>query len=363
MSPLFRLRQWPALRAGLVALSVAAACGPGVAQTASPGGDKQDKQIANLIAQQKWSEVLPLVEAQLKDRPDDTLLLMHRGAALSNLNRKAEALSTFQKVATLNPRLAAAHNNIAVILASDGKYEEARAKLDLAIRTHPAYATAYENLGDLYSHMAGDAYRKALQLEKNLKSAQPKLRMVDEITAMAGGAAPAAPTRRPASPTPPEPPPPAAASTQVAQAPATPPKTVLPKAEVEPAQTVATAVAGAAPAPARAESTDEVENALKAWAQAWSRRDMVAYAKAYTADFKGSSASHAAWLADRRARIEPRKSIEVELSKIDVRVNGDRAEVRFLQHYESDGLKVRSRKSVSLQKSQGRWLIREESGR
>ena len=70
-------------------------------------------------------------------------------------------------------------------LLANGKYEEARTALEKAIRTHPAYATAYENLGDLYSHMAGDAYRKALQFDKNLKTAKPKLEMVGELTALA----------------------------------------------------------------------------------------------------------------------------------------------------------------------------------
>ncbi len=107
----------------------------------------------------------------------------------------------------------------------------------------------------------------------------------------------------------------------------------------------------------------EVQAALQSWAKAWSKRDMAAYAAAYLPTFKGSYPSHADWLKARRAVIEPRKRIDVDISDIKVAVKGDSADVNFLQQYESDGRKARSRKSVELQKVQGKWLIREESGR
>lgn len=105
-------------------------------------------------------------------------------------------------------------------------------------------------------------------------------------------------------------------------------------------------------------------NAVKAWAAAWSRKDMSAYAGAYTSDFKGSSASHAAWLADRRDRIVGRKSIQVSVSEVQVDIKpGGVAEVRLRQSYQSDTLSTQSRKSLELQKVGGRWLISQESGR
>ena len=48
---------------------------------------------------------------------------------------------------------------------------------------------------------------------------------------------------------------------------------------------------------------------------------------------------------------------------VKVTLNGDRATVRFLQNYQSDGPSARSRKAVTMQKVQGKWLIQEESGR
>ncbi|MBL8328520.1 MAG: tetratricopeptide repeat protein [Rubrivivax sp.] len=323
-----------------------------------------DKQIASLLAEQKWGEALALIDTQLKTRPNDTSLLMNRGAVLSNLDRNGDALATFQKVASINPQLPAVHNNIAVIQAAMGRYEDAKAALERAIRIQPAYATAYENLGDLYAHMAGDAYRRALQIDKTLKTAKAKLEMATELTSFAAGAPPgasaappsgaspgAAPGSRPAALAPADP--------AVVAAPSPSPPAPAPAAAPAAAAPAATASAAAA---ARAAAASEVEAALKAWARAWSARDVAAYTAAYVPGFKGRSATHEAWLADRRARLEARSRIAVTLTDIRVTVLGDRADAQFRQAYESDSASTRSRKKLVLQRIQGQWLIREESG-
>jgi tetratricopeptide (TPR) repeat protein len=387
MSLHFRLRSGNPLRA--TALATLLLIGPGLALAQQPA----DKQLATLLADQKWSDALALIDGQLKSRPNDAQLLMNRGAVLSSMNRNAEALAVFQKVAANNPQLPAAHNNMAVILAANGKYEEARAALEKAIRTHPAYATAYENLGDLYSHMAGDAYRKALQFDKNLKTAKPKLEMVGELTALAAGAPPPSTSAAAALPSIDKPgsfasaagttlaTAPTAPPTRVAQAPAAAPAPApapapaaapapAPKPAVEPPKPTPPVAQAPAPAPKPAPSVDtaaaaaeDVRDSLQGWASAWSKRDMKGYAASYTSDFKGSQASHADWLKARTAVIVPRKSIEVKVSDVRVTVKGDRADVNFQQDYESDGRNIRSRKSITMQKAGNKWLIREESGR
>lgn len=373
MSLLSRPRHHHILRSTALAAVLAAAAG--LTQAQQPA----DKQLAGLLADQKWSEALALIDTQLKAKPNDAQLLMNRGAVLSSMGRNADALAVFQKVAASNPQLPAAHNNMAVILAATGKYDEARVALEKAIRTHPAYATAYENLGDLYSHMAGDAYRKALQFDKNLKTAKPKLEMVGELTALASGQAPASTTGATALASADKPGSfasaagtalPGAPSTRVAQAPAPAPAPAAapaPKPAVEPPKPAPPVAAAPAPAPKpptpAVESTDDVQAALRNWAKAWSSKDMKAYAAAYTADFKGSQGSRDAWLKARSAVIVPRKSIEVKVSDVKVKLNGDRADVSFRQDYASDGRDISSRKSIVMQKVGGKWLIRDESGR
>jgi hypothetical protein len=90
---------------------------------------------------------------------------------------------------------------------------------------------------------------------------------------------------------------------------------------------------------------------------------MRAYAAAYRPDFKGSLRNHAEWLEQRRQRIEPRKRIDVEVSDVRAERRGNDIEVSFRQDYTSDGMSVRSRKTVTLERVGDRWLISAETGR
>jgi len=56
-----------------------------------------------------------------------------------------------------------------------------RDSLLLAINTHPTYATAHENLGDIYVKMAELAYDKALQLDGGNESAKAKLALMTDL--------------------------------------------------------------------------------------------------------------------------------------------------------------------------------------
>lgn len=119
--------------------------------------------------------------------------------------------------------------------------------------------------------------------------------------------------------------------------------------------------AAAPAAPVAVDPAPAVEVAVKAWADAWSRRDMPAYVAAYTTDFTGSRASRKAWEADRRARIATRKHIQVDLAALQISVTGDRAVARFRQTYASDVVRSVDDKQLELARdASGRWLIRSE---
>ncbi|MCE2658600.1 MAG: tetratricopeptide repeat protein [Rubrivivax sp.] len=339
----------PAVRTCLRSLSLGAllvCCAPLVVAQSAPAAaaGPDDRPIAVLLSEQKWPEALAAIDRLLKTRPTDTQLLMNRGAVLSNLNRNADALATFERVARLNPQLPAAHNNIAVILAATGRYDEARAALERAIKAQPTYATAYENLGDLYAHQAYEAYRQALNLDKTMRSAKTKLDMTQQLIVVATGA-------------PPQERAPAAAAAAPAPLPTAAPAAGT-GAAPQPAQGPA---AAAASGPARA----EVEAAVRGWASAWSRRDAEAFTGAYATDFQGGGADAASWRRDTQARLEARSRITVTLSDLEISVEGDRATARFLQTYESDqpGSRLRTRKTLGLQKQQNRWVIVDEQRR
>ncbi len=56
------------------------------------------------------------------------------------------------------------YNNVAVLYASQNRFEKAREALEMATRNSRSYAIAHENLGDVYARLASEAYRQAVQL-------------------------------------------------------------------------------------------------------------------------------------------------------------------------------------------------------
>ena len=106
----------------------------------------------------------------------------------------------------------------------------------------------------------------------------------------------------------------------------------------------------------------EIEQALQAWAQAWSDRDMTAYLASYDAAFElPNKQSRSAWEQERRVRILGKKTIAVQLSNIRITFDGERAVAKFIQDYKADTLAVINRKTIEFVKSNGRWLIVKET--
>jgi hypothetical protein len=58
----------------------------------------------------------------------------------------------------------------------------------MAIRANPNYATAYENLGDVYARLASQSYNKALLLDNGNAAIPPKLTVLREMFKPATGA-------------------------------------------------------------------------------------------------------------------------------------------------------------------------------
>ncbi|HEV8692435.1 MAG TPA: tetratricopeptide repeat protein [Ideonella sp.] len=338
----------------------------GLSAVAAPS---ESGEIQRLIREGQHAQALKLIDEALAKNPKDPQMRFRRGVALSMLDRKTEALAVFQKLVDDHPEMPAPYNNIAVIQGAQGDYERARQTLERAIRTNPAYATAYQNLGDVYAQLASQAYTKALQLDKtDATTVQPKLALLRELAAGPGTSAPSAPApvaaaKPVAKPAPP--PTPAVAAPAPPPPPATAPVTEKP-ASATPAAKPAPPPAAPASAPAATPvaapaATADVEAAVRAWAAAWSKRDLPAYYAAYTPEFSGQAASRKTWEQDRHDRIAPRKQIKVELVDLQIAVNGDQATAKFKQIYASDALSTSGRKTLQLVRSNGRWLIKQEA--
>ncbi|WP_460890909.1 YybH family protein, partial [Ramlibacter alkalitolerans] len=120
----------------------------------------------------------------------------------------------------------------------------------------------------------------------------------------------------------------------------------------------------AASAAAGGDARGAVEAAVKAWANAWASKDMTGYLSAYGKEFDPPGRmSRQAWEQERRARIVGKSKISVQVSDLNVTVNGNKAVARFKQNYSADALHVNSRKTLELVKNGERWaIVRESSG-
>src|SRR2546423_3706743 len=253
------------LRRGLTALCAAALCSALPAR----GDDLQD--ASKFLKAGKHAQAFGRVNEALKAKPRDPQARCLKGIIVTEQGNSKEAIEIFTKLTQDYPELPEPYNNLAVIFAGQGQYEKARAALEQSIRTPPSYATAYENLGDVYAKLASQAYDKALQLDSSNTAAKNKLSLVRELVARPVPLAVAEPPKPPAV---------------VAQKPAQPEK----------------------PASA-ADATSDVIRAVNAWAQAWSKKDVKGYLSYYATDFKtpGREAREA-WEESRPARIQAPES-------------------------------------------------------
>lgn len=70
--------------------------------------------------------------------------------------------------------------------------------------------------------------------------------------------------------------------------------------------------------------------------------------------------SLAAWKAERRARIEDKGFIKVDISDLKVQIQGNRATATFRQRYTADNYQSNDRKTLELQREGDKWLITRE---
>ncbi|HTF13193.1 MAG TPA: tetratricopeptide repeat protein, partial [Burkholderiales bacterium] len=125
-----------------------------------------------LLKQGQHAQALERVNQYLARNPSDAQGRFKKGLILAEQNKVAEAIEVFTKLSQDYPKLPEPHNNLAVLYASEGQYEKARQQLEMSIRTDPRFATAYENLGDVYTKLASQAYDKALQLDSSNSAAK-----------------------------------------------------------------------------------------------------------------------------------------------------------------------------------------------
>lgn len=311
-----------------------------------------------------------------------------QGIDLAQKGREAEALDVFRRITQEDTTCLEAWNNRAALEASLGDLESSRKSLERALAIRSDVSLITKNLERVRSRQAREAYDGAfgtrsnlpplmLELKRDLPGSDTLLRRERDSLARALAGAQEqirhmatakdslarvavvpvrvasaveslptvpVPAERPAVPVRPSKP---VVSTGKSDSVSTPPPAAAPPRSVD----LPAAKAG----PKR---LDPLATA-RAWAAAWSRKDVEGYLGFYSARFSPpDGAARQAWEARRRERIDAPKSILVEIVAPRVsKLSGGEVEILYKQIYRADDLRLSIRKRLLLTKEGEEWKI------
>ena len=126
------------------------------------------------------SRALVEIDLLLESDSNNHNLLFLRAVTLTKLEQKDLAIKTYISLIEKFPKLPEPYNNLAVLYAEQNKLLEAKQILEEALKTNNSYSIAHINLGDVYTRMASDAYRKAFELDES-PVANNKLQLINEL--------------------------------------------------------------------------------------------------------------------------------------------------------------------------------------
>lgn len=309
-------------------------------------------------------------ESFLNSDPNNADGRFIQGIALARLGRNNDAIAIFKDLTSDYPGIPEPFNNLAVLLAQSGDYAGARNALEDAVKTHPNYTVGWENLADIYSVMATEAYEKVL--EQNPGNAAAKQRLAAMSGAVSQAAAPARPAPEAENKT---------SSASAAVSPAVPEVAAATKQKTPAAAAIVetTSTAPATPViPAKAQpegavimgsgdmSSEQlaVMQPLTEWANAWADRDVEGYLAAYSHNYEPQDdQDRTAWEKARRSRLSKPEPISLQLNNVDIKLLGaDYASVKFEQKYRSASYSDTVRKTLLMERENGHWrIVREQS--
>lgn len=140
-------------------------------------------EVGRLMRAGQLDDALARAERHLQAQPRDPQMRFLKGVLQNQKGLDAEALGTFQRLTEEFPELPEPHNNLAVLHAAAGRYDQARTSLEAAIRANPQYAVAHENLGDVYARLAEQAWARSLQFDTGNARVPDKLKAVRSLLA------------------------------------------------------------------------------------------------------------------------------------------------------------------------------------
>jgi Flp pilus assembly protein TadD len=303
----------------------------------SPAHADELKDISQMADQGQAAAAIDRLNTFITANPKNAQALFMKGVLLAEQGRRDEAIRTFADVTEKFPNLPEPYNNLAVLYADQGQFDKARKALETAIKTHPTYATAHENLGDIYARMASEAYDKALQLDTSNTRAQGKLSLIKDLFGTGNKTT--------------------IAAKDSAKSDAKVTNPIRP-ADMKKVDVATTKTSTDTPK----NDEDTLTAAVNTWAQAWSSKNLDQYFASYGASFQPAKGqSRKEWENQRKDRISKPSKISVNLSNINVTsIDSNNAKVRFKQAYRADGKPIYTSKTLVMKKEGDNWYIQQE---
>jgi len=151
---------------------------------AAAGAQQQEvREIDKLFRGGDSALAMQRVDKAIADKPRDAGLRFQRAVMLTELKRTDEAIDALNRLIEDFPDLPEPYNNLAVLMAAQGRIDGARELLETALRHDPAYAVAHENLGDVYIRLAQREFDRASAAGRDDPTLQRKLKATRELAA------------------------------------------------------------------------------------------------------------------------------------------------------------------------------------
>lgn len=141
----------------------------------APAVSPEITKTRELISKKEWREASELIDSALAKRPRDPQWRFLQGVLFAETGKRAEAISVFELLAEDFPELSETYNNLAALYVETNELQKARLLLERAIQNRPDYALAHENLADVYTRLALQAYERASMAKQPSPSIKLKL--------------------------------------------------------------------------------------------------------------------------------------------------------------------------------------------
>ncbi|HET7524774.1 MAG TPA: tetratricopeptide repeat protein [Burkholderiaceae bacterium] len=151
---------------------------------AAAAGAQEVREIDKLFRSGDTAAAMQRVDKAIADKPRDAALRFQRAVMLTELQRTNEAVEALNKLIEDFPDLPEPYNNLAVLLAAQGRIDRARDLLETALRHDPGYAVAHENLGDVFLRLAQREFERAVTAGRTDEGLQRKLKAARDLNSV-----------------------------------------------------------------------------------------------------------------------------------------------------------------------------------